>query len=440
MFFTLLGRSTALLCAAILAAMGLVVGFAPAALANHNIIRASIECGESAGTWNVRWTLVNNEADKATKVIASSNPSLVPVGTVIEAGGTFTAHEVFTTPRSQVLEVTAQWERGITNTNTGWLNKDKFPQDCGGSDSGDSCAELPGDQSDGFACTMSPTERKVERTNEGCSIGGVRTWTDVYTTTYSFQDGEWVANAETGPVRQDDTFTPYTAQELIELGCGGPSIATTPTIKVVDGCGVADDSVTLSTSDEYTGVDNGDGTATFTAAPGYVFDTADGRVARLTLTYDAPSDAPCVATAAEVTYTPATCDEAGQLVIPRQPLGVSVTPAPGTYGPGTYDVVFTAKSGYTLASNPSGTVLVDDVLTEDCSDNSETPPLPDTGGDGPPKSTPANPVTTASHQSAPGAVLPATGASNGVRGGLMAGMVALLAGMGLMAASRRRAA
>ncbi|WP_432478450.1 hypothetical protein [Nocardioides sp. GXQ0305] len=55
---------------------------------------------------------------------------------------------------------------------------------------------------------------------------------------------------------------------------------------------------------------------------------------------------------------PPTCDTDGVGTIPSQPQGVSVTPEPGTYGPGTYDVVFTAQQGFVLDGNPSGTMTV----------------------------------------------------------------------------------
>ena len=55
---------------------------------------------------------------------------------------------------------------------------------------------------------------------------------------------------------------------------------------------------------------------------------------------------------------PPTCDTDGSGTIPQQPEGVTVTPGPGTYGPGTYDVVFTPADGYVLDGNPSGTMTV----------------------------------------------------------------------------------
>lgn len=63
-------------------------------------------------------------------------------------------------------------------------------------------------------------------------------------------------------------------------------------------------------------------------------------------------------TPAGFTLANPTCASDGSLLIPAQPEGVLVTPAPGTYGPGSYDVVFTAADGFDLTTNPSGAVTV----------------------------------------------------------------------------------
>ena len=67
-----------------------------------------------------------------------------------------------------------------------------------------------------------PVERQVPRTDPSCELGGVTAWTDVYTTRYewSTQQRDWVAAAETGPVRVDETFTAWTDDEYL-AECGG---------------------------------------------------------------------------------------------------------------------------------------------------------------------------------------------------------------------------
>jgi hypothetical protein len=59
------------------------------------------------------------------------------------------------------------------------------------------------------------------------------------------------------------------------------------------------------------------------------------------------------------------CDTDGSLVIPDQPEGVNVDPAPGTYGPGEYEVTYTADKGFVLTDDPSDTVVVRE-KTGDC--------------------------------------------------------------------------
>ena len=68
-------------------------------------------------------------------------------------------------------------------------------------------------------------------------------------------------------------------------------IRPNPSVAVVDKCGTAEDSVTLSTdADEYTGVDDKNGTATFTAESGFVFFNGQHT---LVVTYTLPGDVAC---------------------------------------------------------------------------------------------------------------------------------------------------
>ena len=67
-----------------------------------------------------------------------------------------------------------------------------------------------------------PVERQVPMSDPSCTLGGVTTWTDVFTTRYvwSAQDRAWVKDAETGPVRVGETFTAWTDDEYFAQ-CGG---------------------------------------------------------------------------------------------------------------------------------------------------------------------------------------------------------------------------
>lgn len=69
-------------------------------------------------------------------------------------------------------------------------------------------------------CTKPPQPpaetREVQQSEESCTLGGVHTWTDVYTTEYVWDADSfsWVAGQETGPIRTNDAFTPYSNAQL----------------------------------------------------------------------------------------------------------------------------------------------------------------------------------------------------------------------------------
>lgn len=71
-----------------------------------------------------------------------------------------------------------------------------------------------------------PAIREVPGSESGCEIGGVKTWTDVYTTEYVFnsQTWKWELGEETGPVRKNEQFTPYSDGEYFEK-CAPPQPA-----------------------------------------------------------------------------------------------------------------------------------------------------------------------------------------------------------------------
>jgi LPXTG-motif cell wall-anchored protein len=84
-----------------------------------------------------------------------------------------------------------------------------------------------------------------------------------------------------------------------------------PTVEVQDPCGTTNDKVILSVSadDEYTGVDNHDGTATFTAEPGFVF--PEGKHTYV-VEYTMPTNVPCDTTVTiDPPAAPSTTDPCG---------------------------------------------------------------------------------------------------------------------------------
>lgn len=94
----------------------------------------------------------------------------------------------------------------------------------------DACPDLPGAQPAGTACTPPPDVQRVqEKTLEGCDVtfgniaygAGVLTYDEEFTDTYVFneQTNTFDLVTDTTPTIENVDFTPYTGQELVELGC-----------------------------------------------------------------------------------------------------------------------------------------------------------------------------------------------------------------------------
>ncbi len=65
-------------------------------------------------------------------------------------------------------------------------------------------------------------ERREPRAEASCELGGVTSWTDVYTTAYEWdeQTRTWVRGDETGPVKADEAFDAYDDADY-QAACGG---------------------------------------------------------------------------------------------------------------------------------------------------------------------------------------------------------------------------
>jgi len=107
-------------------------------------------------------------------------------------------------------------------------------------------------------------------------------------------------------------------------------------------------------------------------------------------------DDPIPVTPVDVSVTPATCEDDGSLVVPAQKEGVQTWPEPGTYGPGTYNVEFSAEDGFVLTQEiPMKTYVVESKLTgEECDE--EEPPVEEPPTEEPPAEEPPadNPPTS----------------------------------------------
>jgi hypothetical protein len=112
--------------------LGLVAITAAPASAHHNDISAQVSCNTSPdGFWKVVWTVKNSE-NRPETITASNDESIVPVGTVIAANGTYTITKYFQTKPTSSFKLTlsAKWSNDATNTSDGWLDKNDFKDNC----------------------------------------------------------------------------------------------------------------------------------------------------------------------------------------------------------------------------------------------------------------------------------------------------------------------
>lgn len=118
----------AVLSAALIVALGGVIGFASPAFAHHNTITGSVACGDSPNTWTVTWTVVNSENLRET--ITGSNRAVIREGSEIGNRGTLTRSETVTSPSAITLTLSGKWTNGNTSTNSGSVPKSAFRTDC----------------------------------------------------------------------------------------------------------------------------------------------------------------------------------------------------------------------------------------------------------------------------------------------------------------------
>lgn len=125
-----MNRALSRLLTLVLAVGFTVVGVAGAASAWHNTISGTVTCA-TAGGWVVTWQVENSESDTET-ITASSRPSVVPVGTTLDADETRTFTETITTkPTADVtLTLSARWSAGDVATNDGTVWVKSFSDTC----------------------------------------------------------------------------------------------------------------------------------------------------------------------------------------------------------------------------------------------------------------------------------------------------------------------
>lgn len=110
--------------------LGVVALVAGPASAHHNTISASPVSCTTAG-YTVTWSVTNSESGKTEEIKESSDPSLVPVGTVFAQSETKTFVQTFTSPRDVTLTLKGFWADGsVYTSNAGSIAAAQFPTGC----------------------------------------------------------------------------------------------------------------------------------------------------------------------------------------------------------------------------------------------------------------------------------------------------------------------
>lgn len=267
-------------------------------------------------------------------------------------------------------------------------------------------------------------EREVPQSNESCDlkgVGGVETWNDVYTTTYTWnsETRKWVGT-ETGPVAEDYKFTPYTDDEYKE-NCAPPAPEPEPRADEAKGCDLT------AFGDFEPGVIVRDGTEAFV----WNSDTREWELSGVVDWNEWTQ---------EQVYSNQELLDLGCVDLPEQPEPVVEEASSTDYQCGdafqtvtttttTTDWYFDVETFEWVLAEPVTTesveqVAVDVVPCDDKPDKPEEPKNPDE-----PKQ-PQEPKT-------PTTVLPNTGAEESTNGLLGLGLVLLLVGGGLLVVRKR---
>lgn len=113
-------RRTAILALATLLATAGFAALSPISSASAASTSVGVTTSCVSNAWTVTWTVTNTETVGPETITASSQPALVPIGTVIAPGATFTVTE--TVPSSNLtktLSVTGTWPDGIVAETVG---------------------------------------------------------------------------------------------------------------------------------------------------------------------------------------------------------------------------------------------------------------------------------------------------------------------------------
>lgn len=225
-----------------------VVGLAAPSSAHHNTITGSVSCRVGGG-WDVTWRVVNSE-DRSEQITSSNRPSAVPTGTWLGRYETKVFTEAITTKPSSTVTLTldARWTNGVTQTNSGYISKSSFDDNCN------------------TTKVTAPTVPVVDECGPGnAHYGTVPTgpWTSVLnpngTLTITANQGYVFSNGQTSITYPAPTDS------------NQPCVTGAPTVPVVDECGPGNAHYGTVPTGPWTSVLNPDGTLTITANPGHAF-------------------------------------------------------------------------------------------------------------------------------------------------------------------------
>ncbi len=339
-------------------ALAMVAVSATSASAWHNTISPVVSCTDNH-QYQVTWSVTNSETELET-ITASSDPALVPVGTTLGDHETKQFFETFAAPTAKTLTLSTMWTNEETNTNSGSLTKNDFP-DCTPQHVPVAiCHATPPDTAaNGWNSIIIDDDAIVKEGHTGHAadiIPAFSYWEQV--------DGVWTELFFPGQNLGTD-FSGISGSQILDAGCTWSVTPTAPTFTPAQCTGpglVGDGSYTIPSQAgvQYSvkigdGAYNVVGAGTYPAAVGTVIHVKAAGVPSWVIlvgttywNYTVPSPGDCLVLATPVapTVTVITaCGTDGSIVLPET-TGVIYTLTVGDGIQGAYTVTATPAFGY----------------------------------------------------------------------------------------------
>ena len=350
---------------------GLITIGAGSARAHHNDITHAVDCGTTAGTWDVTWTVKNSEADKSEVITDSTDKVLFPVGTPIAQGGQITATKTFSAPTDMTLRLDTRWSNNYTNSATNQLNASEFPTRCA-------------------PPVLEPASAAVTTTDATCAAAAYvdlatplhATWNvstaritgpgDYSVTATADDDYEFADGTAT------QTFSGTLAGPRDDASCDQVVTPVEPTLTVTNTCGVYGSVTPAATEGVDYGVvfDKVTGDYTVTATPQDGFTFAGDQSVVFTGNVGVYAPCPTVVTPADPTEQDQVCTNGeitgGSIWVDLKDGvaytidGVPVTTATTSAEPGEHTVKAIATEGYVLSGDDERTWTIVIDAAENC--------------------------------------------------------------------------